>query len=256
MPNASDATTRFSNRVADYIRYRPGYPDELITALQEEAGLKSSSAVADIGSGTGISAEPFLRLGCVVYGVEPNREMREASENHLKEWPHFHSVNGTAEATTLEAGSIDVVTAGQAFHWFDVARTRIEFRRILQPRGIVALFWNSRRVESTQFLKGYEQLLHEFATDYRQVDHRNIELQVLADFFGGSHFQTRAFPNSQTFDFEGLRGRLLSSSYTPAAGHPDHAPMLKALERLFETHAINDRVHFDYDTELFFGPLV
>ncbi len=247
------STTRFSNRVADYVRYRPGYPEELVQTLRGEAGLRSSSVVADIGSGTGISTELFLRLGCVVLAVEPNREMREAAEARFRDQPRFHSINGTAEATSLEAASVDLVVAGQAFHWFDVEPTRTEFARILRLGGNVALFWNSRHLDTTPFLKGYEKLLQDFATDYQQVDHKRIDAAVLNQFFGGNHFQTRTFPNSQSFDFEGLRGRLLSSSYAPAAGHPRHAPMLLELERLFHEHAADGRVQFDYDTELFFG---
>ena len=248
-----ESTTRFSNRVADYVRYRPGYPEGLIQTLRDEAGLKPSSVVADIGSGTGISTELFLRLGCVVLAVEPNREMREAAEAQFREQPPFHSINGTAEATSLEAASVNLVVAGQAFHWFDVERTRTEFARILRPGGLVALFWNSRHLDTTPFLKNYEKLLQDFATDYQQVDHKRIDASVLKDFFGGDHFQTRTFPNSQTFNFEGLRGRLLSSSYAPTAGHPRHTLMLRKLERLFRDHESGGQVRFDYDTELFFG---
>ncbi|MEK6259635.1 MAG: class I SAM-dependent methyltransferase [Planctomycetota bacterium] len=250
---AHDSTNRFSNRVADYVRYRPGYPGDLVQMLREEAGLKPSSVVADIGSGTGISTELFLRFGCVVWAVEPNREMREAAEAQFREQPRFHSIDGTAEATSLEAASVNLIAAGQAFHWFDVARIRTEFARILHPDGIVALFWNSRHLDTTPFLKGYEKLLQDFATDYQQVDHKRIDAAVLKQFFGGDHFQTRTFPNSQHFDFEGLRGRLLSSSYAPAAGHPRHVPMLAELERLFHEYAVGGQVQFDYDTELFFG---
>lgn len=254
-PSQFESTTRFSNRVADYVRSRPGYPEELVQTLRDAAGLKSTSVVADIGSGTGISTELFLRLGCLVSGVEPNREMREAAESQFRDQPRFHSVSGTAEATSLAATSVDLVVAGQAFHWFDVERTRTEFARILCPGGIVALFWNSRHLDTTPFLRGYEKLLQDFATDYQQVDHKRIDAAVLKSFFGGDHFQTRTFPNSQTFDFEGLRGRLLSSSYAPAAGHPRHAPMLLELARLFDEHAADGQVQFDYDTELFFGRL-
>ena len=247
-----ESTTRFSNRVADYVRYRPGYPEELIQTLRDEAGLRSTSVVADIGSGTGISTELFLRLGCIVWAIEPNREMREAAEAQFREQPRLHSINGTAEATSLEMASVDLITAGQAFHWFDVEPTRTEFTRILRPDGNVALFWNSRHLDTTPFLKGYETLLQDFATDYQQVDHKRIDAAVLKQFFGGDHFQSRTFPNSQTFDFEGLRGRLLSSSYAPAAEHPRHAPMLLELERLFHEHEASGQVQFDYDTELFF----
>ena len=250
----SDSTTRFSDRVADYVRYRPSYPAEVLETLQAEAGLKSDSNVADVGSGTGISANLFLQLGCTVYGIEPNTEMRSAAEARFADQPRFHSRNGTAEATTLPDASVDMVVAGQAFHWFDRVRTRAEFVRILRLGGCVALFWNSRRTRSTPFLIAYEALLNDFATDYREVNHTNIDQDALAAFFGGP-FETRTFPNFQDFDFEGLKGRLLSSSYAPAAGHPRHDGMLQELRRLFDRHASNGTVRFEYDTELYFGRL-
>ena len=255
MPPAADATTRFSNRVDDYVRHRPGYPNELVQTLQFEAGLKPDAVVADIGSGTGISSDLFLRLGCTVHGVEPNAAMRAAAEARFTGQPRLLSRDATAEATSLPDASVDLVIAGQAIHWFDIARTRAEFSRILRPQGFVALFWNSRRTDTTPFLKAYEALLNEFATDYRQVNHTNIDAAVLSTFFEGRPFESRSFPNLQEFDFDGLRGRLLSSSYAPAAGHPRHEPMLLELRRLFGEHQSGGRVRFDYDTELYFGRL-
>lgn len=250
-----DATTRFSNRVADYVRYRPSYPDALIDTLAAEAGLRSDSIVADVGSGTGISADLFLRFGCTVYGIEPNADMRGAAEVRFREEPRFHSRDATAESTSLPEASVDLVAAGQAFHWFDIPKTRSEFIGILRPGGYVALFWNSRRTTSTPFLKAYEQLLHEFATDYEQINHTNIDAVVLSRFFGDSPFEMRSFPNFQEFDYEGLKGRLLSSSYAPATGHPRHEPMLLALQQVFREHESDGHVRFDYDTELYFGQL-
>ncbi|MBS0203325.1 MAG: class I SAM-dependent methyltransferase [Planctomycetes bacterium] len=255
MSPASDATTRFSNRVADYIRYRPGYPPGLVRTLQTEAGLNSQSIVADIGSGTGISSDVFLQLGCTVYGIEPNAEMRAAAESRFAGESRFLSRNATAEATALPDASVDFVIAGQAFHWFDLDNTRTEFSRILRPGGQVALFWNSRRIDTTPFLKDYESLLNKFATDYQQINHTNVDHEVLTQFFQGPSFRMRSFPNSQEFDYAGLQGRLLSSSYAPAQGHPRHEPMLRKLQELFREHESVGKVRFDYDTELYFGPL-
>lgn len=252
---AADATTRFSNRVADYIRYRPGYPDQLIQTLMSAAGLTAESVVADIGSGTGISADLFLRLGCRVSGIEPNLEMRSAAEDRFRHESRFQSIAATAEATTLPDGSVDLVTAGQAFHWFDRAKARTEFCRILRPGGFVALFWNTRRADTTPFLKAYESLLSEFATDYHQINHTNIDRQALDEFFGEQHYEHRSFPTFQEFDGEGLKGRLLSSSYAPAPGHPRHEAMLLALDHIFREHESGNRVRFDYDTDLYFGRL-
>jgi SAM-dependent methyltransferase len=252
-----DPTRRFSDRVADYVRYRPGYPEALLRALVEGAGLGSDSAVADVGSGTGISTELLLRTGCRVFAVEPNAEMRAAAEERLGGEPRFRSVAGTAEATGLPDGSVDLVAAGQAFHWFDRGRFRSECLRILRPPpegGRVALFWNARRTDSTPFLRAYEELLRRFGTDYERVDHLRLGPADFDPFFGGP-YESRRFPNEQAFDFPGLRGRLLSSSYTPGPGHPDHEPMLEELRRLFDRHQEDGRVRFEYDTELHLGRL-
>ncbi len=249
-----DPTRRFSDRVELYVRYRPGYPDALVRALVDEVGLDPSWTVADVGSGTGISSELLLRTGCAVYAVEPNPEMRAAAEEALAGDPGFHSVAGRAEETGLPDRCVDLVTAGQAFHWFDRERTRAEWLRILRPGGRVALFWNSRRTESTPFLRAYEALLRRYATDYEQVDHARIDDAVLARFFGGP-FETRIFDNAQDFDFDGLRGRLLSSSYAPGPGHPDHEPMLRALREIFDERQEDGRVRWEYDTRLYFGAL-
>lgn len=264
----TDSQTRFSNRVADYIRYRPSYPAEVLKILQREAGLRANSVVADIGSGTGISAEMFLKHGCTVIGVEPNEPMRSAAERQLAGYSKFQSVAATAEQTTLDDASIDLVTAAQAFHWFDRARTRPEFSRILKPDGRFAILFNTRLVDASPFLQGYEALSLEFATDYTQIDHRNVDDRAVAEFFAPCKCEKRVVPNHQVFDFAGLQGRLLSSSYAPPSGHERHEPMLVALRRLFDEHAESGdssaaekypegtpTVRVEYATEVYFGAL-
>ena len=127
--NRSEPATasRFNNRVENYIAYRPKYPAAVAEFLRNELGLSAASVVADVGSGTGILSELLLRAGCTVFGVEPNEAMREAAEELLQAYPNFKSVHGTAEATTLDDSSVDFVTAGQAFHWFDIEGARREF---------------------------------------------------------------------------------------------------------------------------------
>jgi SAM-dependent methyltransferase len=245
---------RFSSRVENYVRFRPGYPVELIDLLRRECGLTADSVVADVGSGTGKLTELLLQSGCAVLAVEPNREMREAGERLLSAFPRFTSVAAPAEETTLSERSVDLVTAGQAFHWFDRPRARAEFARILKPGGQVMLIWNDRRTESTPFLIAYEKLLRDFATDYAQVNHRNIDLAALREFFGGEP-QLKIFPYSQRFDFAGLKGRLLSSSYAPEQGQPRHEPMIERLRQVFDAHQQDGEVSFDYDTLVYFGPL-
>lgn len=250
-----DSTRRFSSRVEDYIKYRPHYPPKVLETLKTQCGLTPSSAVADIGSGTGILAELFLGNGNQVFAVEPNREMREAGERLLGKQPGFHSVDGRAEATGLPGHSVQFVTAGQAFHWFDRAKASTEFKRILMPAGWVVLVWNERDTLSTPFLAAYERLLRRYGTDYEQVDHLQVDEAELREFYGPHGFELRAFRNRQVLDYAGARGRLLSSSYTPEPGHPDHEPMLAELARLFKDHQENGRVVFEYTTAMYYGQL-
>jgi SAM-dependent methyltransferase len=249
-----DSRDRFTGRVEDYIRARPSYPLALLNDLVAAGILSPGAVVADIGSGTGISTELFLAPGYEVVGVEPNAPMRIAAEDALAKYPRFRSRAGSAEATGLPDGSADLVVAAQAFHWFDAARTRAEFRRILKDDGWVALIWNARRSSGTAFLEEYEALLLEFGTDYAQVGHRGIAKERLADFFG-EPYTTRRYDNSQELDLAGLRSRLLSSSYIPAAGEPAHVAMLARLTALFEAHAVDERVELLYDTEVHTGRL-
>ncbi|HEX5086073.1 MAG TPA: class I SAM-dependent methyltransferase [Blastocatellia bacterium] len=251
----NDVTQRFSSRVDNYIKYRPGYPKEIIETLRSECGLNSDSIIADVGSGTGILAEMFLKNGNVVYGVEPNREMREAGERLLKDYPRFHSMPARAEETTLPDHSVDFITAGQSFHWFDRQKCRLEFARTLKSSGWIALIWNERVTNTTPFLVAYEQLLKEYSTDYEKIDHRQINDDVIRDFFGPARFRLKRFNNSQIFDYEGVKGRLLSSSYAPETGHPNHEPMLAELERVFQAYQDDGKVIFEYVTQMYYGQL-
>jgi SAM-dependent methyltransferase len=247
-----DVTQRFSSRVENYIKYRPGYPAGVLETLRSECEMTSDSIIADIGSGTGILAEMFLRNGNVVYGIEPNQGMRDAAERLLAGYPQFRSVDAKAEATTLDDASVDFITAGQAFHWFDREKIRAEFGRILKPQGWVALIWNER-VVTTPFLVAYEQLLKDYSTDYEQVDHRRIDEDVIRAFFGPGNFALKQFENRQVFDYEGNKGRLLSSSYAPEAGSPKHEPMLAELQRIFNAHQADGTVVFEYVTQMYYG---
>lgn len=247
------STTRFSDRVDAYVRYRPGYPNVLIEELRTVVPLDSRSVVADIGSGTGISCELFLRHGLTVYGVEPNVEMRTAAEKFLERYDRFHSVDGTAERTTLPDGVADLVAAGQAFHWFDHNSARSEWRRILKPDGQVLLFWNSRRTGGSPFLVAYEEMLHEYGTDYRAINHRNITDEEIAEFFAPVAPHRFTLYNEQLLDFAGIRGRLESSSYTPTPGHPDYESMIERLREIVREHGEEGRVRVEYDLVAWVG---
>ncbi len=249
-----DPTKRFSKRVENYIKYRPSYPPEIIPLLEAECGLTSNTLIADIGCGTGLLTELFLKHGNPVVGIEPNVDMRAAGERILAKYPKFTSVDATAEATTIDARSIDLIVAGQAFHWFDREKARTEFRRILKPNGWIVLIWNGFHVETSPLNNGYQELVLRYGTDYKEVA-REISGVDVAPFFAPNECKCARFAFRQMFDFEGLRGRLLSSSYAPDATHPSFAGMMEDLRKLFETNQVNGQVQFDYVTEVYYGQL-
>jgi SAM-dependent methyltransferase len=254
MPTSSNPTERFSAKVDNYLKYRPHYPPAVIALLQREIGLRPEWSIADIGSGTGFSSELFLANGNTVYGVEPNGPMRAAGENYLAQFGNFVSVNAAAEATTLPDASVDMALAGQAFHWFDQARARAEFERILRGDRWLVLMWNSRD-EDNPFQRDYEQLLLEFGTDYTEIRHTNIEDPQIDAFYGPQGCRKARYHNAQVVDLEGLTGRILSSSYVPAPGAPNYEPMLAALAGLFTRHQVDGLLSFDYHTDVYYGRL-
>jgi SAM-dependent methyltransferase len=251
---ASNSTSRFSDRVENYVRYRPGYPADALRALQIECGLTPQHVIADVASGTGIWTRMLLENGNQVFAVEPNQEMRRAGERLLSAFPNLISTAGNAEGTTLPDGSVDFVTAAQAAHWFERSAARQEFVRILKPGGWLVLLWNERLIDRTPFLRAYEELLLTHATDYEEVRHERTT-DAVNEFFDPVPYAERSFAMRQEFDYEGLEGRLLSSSYVPAAGHPKHAPMLHALRRIFDENSSAGRVVFEYTTRIYFGRL-
>ena len=249
----SDSVARFSNRADDYAKYRPSYPAGVIDILRADCGLTETATIADVGSGTGILSELFLKSGNPVIGIEPNATMRQAAERLLERFAKFVSIDAMAEATTLEPASVDFITAAQAFHWFDRGKARREFARILRPGGWVVLLWNERRLDSTPFLRDYEKLLLQYGTDYEQVRHENVDGEI-AQFFAPETFQLKSLENVQHFDFESLKGRTRSASYTPEPGDANFEPMFANLEEIFSAKR-EGMINFEYDTRIYYGHL-
>jgi SAM-dependent methyltransferase len=254
-----DATTRFSDRVEYYIKSRPGYPPAVLDFMRDSLGFTPGHIVADVGSGTGILTAMLLKHGNVVYAVEPNEPMRRAAEEMLApRYANFHSIDGTAEDTKLGDASVDYVTAGQAFHWFDPERSRAEFARILRPGGWVVLVWNDRRLDRPAFAVGYDDVVRRYNTDYAKIDHRNVtknESEALRRFFGGVKYENVTFDNPQQHDWDGVRARLLSSSYMPLSDDPRYDAMLSELKGVFDAHQHQGKVTLEYDTRVYFGQL-
>ena len=247
-------TERFSSRVENYIRYRPGYPQAAIALLAARCGLSAAAVVADIGSGTGILTGELLATGARVIGVEPNDAMRAAAEAQLGKEERFRSVAGTAEATTLPANTIDLWVAGQAFHWFDVRKARVEALRVVRAGGFGALLWNERPREASAFLADYEALLERYAPEYAAITASRADEASMRSFLGVA-MELATFPNQQVFDFEGVKGRLMSSSYAPEPADRGYAPLLEGLEAVFRSHQRDGRIVFPYQTLVYYAQL-
>ncbi len=248
-----DPTKRFSKTVENYLKYRPGYPAEIIEFLQNELDFDADSIVADIGSGTGKLTSLFVKNGNLTFAIEPNAAMRSAAEQLFSGFSNFQSVNGTAEETTINTDSVDFVIAGQAFHWFEPEKAKLEFQRILKIDGKVILVWNKRIDEKSAFMQAYNDFLINWATDYEATSLRKIDHEVLKRFYAPNNFQQKDFFHFQSFNFDGLKGRYLSCSYAFDKDHPKHEPAIDALRGIFERFQENGIIKMWYRTELFYG---
>jgi SAM-dependent methyltransferase len=251
----TDPTQRFTDRVEHYIKNRPHYPSTIINLLESDFGLDEFKVVADLGSGTGISAELFLRNGNKVFGVEPNKEMREAAERLLADYSQFVSVAGSAEATTLPDACCDFIVAGQAFHWFDKRRAKAEFQRIARTQGAAVLMWNDR-VHGSPFNNAYETFVQQFSTDYNEVNHRNVTDELIRSFFEPAIASRSEFHHHRMMDFDGIKGLLLSSSYMPNATHVQYAAMIQELEHMFKKFQQKGIVQLEYVSRVYCGRIV
>jgi len=248
-----NSTNRFSNRVENYVKYRPHYPKDVISFLKANCDLTPSSIIADIGSGTGISSEIFLENANKIYAIEPNMEMRAAAENIFSGNENFISINAAAEDTTLQSDSVDFIIAGQAFHWFDRPKSKIEFNRILRNDGYCVLIWNEK-TPSSEFMESYEKLIRDYGTDYEKINHENIDDEIIAEFYSPGTVQLKTFEHTHPLDYSSLEGRLLSSSYIPLEGER-YDSMISDLKKMFDKNNKEGFVNMEYETRVYYGNL-
>jgi SAM-dependent methyltransferase len=254
MTGAADPAARFSGRVEDYARCRPGYPAGVADLLGRAVGLVPGWIVADVGSGTGKLSEIFLARGNTLYGVEPNPEMRRWAERVFAGEARFVSVDGRAEATGLPDRSVDIVVAGQAFHWFDPGRARVEFRRILRGRPACALVWNTRLTSARGLAAAYEGFLREYSRDYLEIEARQAAGEAaLAGFFSGGRYARETLPNFQVLDREEFRGRYRSCSYALAPGDARFDEAMQELDEVFDANERGGTVTIEYETTVYHG---
>ncbi|MFZ4508569.1 MAG: class I SAM-dependent methyltransferase [Fimbriimonas sp.] len=235
-------TERFSSRVADYVRYRPSYPEAAIELLRAAAG---SPTVADIGAGPGNLTRLLAPWAPNVWAVEPNEAMREAGVELLREFPNVQFLDGSAEATGLPDNSVDLITCGQSFHWFDLEPTIRKFRRILRHGGSIALIWNIRRSD-TPFMSELGEVLAQASGESGVKDD---EGDRIARLFEGADYREHHFPYAQSHGREDFIGRIRSSSYAPL----HDSSFFQRLNDLFDRHSAHEVVDILYTTNVHLG---
>jgi len=257
-----ETVRRFSSRAGEYARHRPSYPEAVLDELERRDYLDLGTRVADVGAGTGIFAEQLIGKGCEVWAVEPNGAMRSVAETSLGDRHQFHSVTGDAADIPLDDGTVELVTAAHAFHWFDAGAARREFVRILEPPHRAALIWNIRDPDGSEFMRALEDVLDEFGVDYSRVaDSYHDQIDRLEDFFVGAAgepqggYRHRTFEHTQKLGRQGLIGLVTSFSYMPRPGADRFEESIEALRDVFDLYSEDGAVEIVYDTELYVGEI-
>lgn len=249
-----NSTTRFSDRANIYAAYRPAYPLAMLRYLEENQMLKLSQSIADIGAGTGIFSKLLAENGYTVHCVEPNKEMREEGMRFLRDYPKCIWFDGSAESTTLESGSVDIVTCAQSFHWFEPNGARKEFIRIAKSNAAVLLVWNSRKMLENDFMVQYNALIKRFATDHAKTSEVHADENVITAFYTKKPIKA-TFENNQLLTCQAFLGRVFSSSYMPYEGSPDYPHAKEAFIALFEACSRDGLVTVPYETRVYYGNL-
>lgn len=246
---------KFTDKAEGYAKYRPSYPLEYIEYLISGAGSKEDCMIADIGSGTGILSRQLLeseRLFHVI-GVEPNDDMRTIAEQILKPYSRFISVKATAEHTTINENSIDLVTVAQAFHWFDIEQFRLECQRILKQNAKVALVWNSRD-GSSEINKESFDICQKYCPNFKGFSGGMEETSIaFQQFFKNGKYEYKYFRNDLPFTLIGFLGRYLSASFSPKKNDKEYNPFITALSNVFAKYSTNGEIVIPNITKSYLG---
>lgn len=250
-----DNTARFTGKADVYAKARPGYAAELIERLSTWAELDASATVADIGAGTGIFSAQLAETGTHVIAVEPNDEMRVRAELRFDNSETVSVVAGTAEATGIAAGSIDLVTAAQAFHWFDCEEFRTECLRILRGDARVALVWNMR-VSEAPVNAACERTFYELCPRFKGFSGGvRMDDPAIAQFFRDK-FELWCFENDLVYSREAYVARCLSGSYAPKEGEASYETFVRAVNGIFDEYQLDGLLVVPNMTNAYVGMLI
>lgn len=264
-------TMRFDGRAKQYSKFRPSYPAPLLDYLRETVGWDANYKIADIGAGTGIFTSLLLEQGYEVVAVEPNNDMRNELQQQLQPYSttvHDDKVSdeqepgqrlsvsaGSAEATGLANASVQGIVCAQSFHWFDAELARAEFKRVLVSQGKVVLLWNQRDIEASPFMEAYEALFMKYGEQYSKVKHKQISVENLTPFYGGKNPALASFRYEQSFDKDGLIGRIASSSFSLTEQDARYEAFISDVDELFAKHEQHGEVTMKYRTDVYWGQL-
>jgi ubiquinone/menaquinone biosynthesis C-methylase UbiE len=248
-----DTSSLYDNRVEYYLKYRPGYPDQYVSDLIKLKILQKSDVIVDMGCGTGLLAEIFLRNRNKVIGIEPNLEMRQAAENYLKKYLpiSFKCLNGKAESSTLDPISVNHIVCGESFHWFETHSAIKEFQRILIPNGYLMIFSNWE-YKNTDFAKQFNLIIqkHQFESNVKPPP--KIEWNQI---FHNGKYEKIQYPMRKEMNFEQILGYALSLSRTPLPGDKAYEFFKNELKNAFNRFEKNTKILFEFKTKLKFGKL-
>ena len=235
----SVAAAGFSSAAEVYERARPSYPADAVAWLVERTSIGPGKTVLDVGAGTGKLTRLLVPSGARVVAVEPVAEMRALVEG-------AEAVDGTAEELPFADSSADLVTAAQAFHWFDFDRALAEIHRVLRPGGRLALVWNSRDLDDP-LQRAVEDLLEPLrAAVPAQQESRWREAVEASPLFESP--ETREFAYAQSFTADDLCARVASTSFVAAMPPVEREALLAHVRGL--VHGREEPFPFPYKTEV------